>query len=104
MYAEFVSRDDMKNLDSTERPPPNVDALKRLRLKQNTLYVSKKSAVIASSITKHQTCMDPSVSSSARRCRNSSGSISNQQAVGDRQNEWDSGKSCPPSSATCLTR
>ena len=48
MYAEFVSRDDMKNLKlSTERPPPNVDALKRLRLKQNTLYVSKKSAVIA---------------------------------------------------------
>ena len=48
MYAEFVSRDDMKNLKlSTERPPPNVDALKGLRLKQNTLYVSKKSAVIA---------------------------------------------------------
>ena len=32
---------------STERPPQNVDALKRLRLPQNTLYVSKKSAVIA---------------------------------------------------------
>ena len=48
MYAEFVSCDDMKNLKlSTERPPPDVDALKRLRLKQNTLYVSKKSAVIA---------------------------------------------------------
>ena len=48
MYAEFVSRDDMKNLKlSTERPPQNVDALKRLRLPQNTLYVSKKSAVIA---------------------------------------------------------
>ena len=48
MYAEFVSRDDMKNLKlSTERPPPDVDALKLLRLKQNTLYVSKKSAVIA---------------------------------------------------------
>ena len=31
----------------TERPPQNVDALKRLRLPQNTLYVSKKSAVIA---------------------------------------------------------
>jgi uncharacterized protein YwgA len=38
----------MKNLKlSTERPPQNVDALKRLRLPQNTLYVSKKSAVIA---------------------------------------------------------
>jgi hypothetical protein len=48
MYAEFVSRDDMKNLKlSTEQPPQNVDALKRLRLPQNTLYVSKKSAVIA---------------------------------------------------------
>ena len=48
MYAEFVSRDDMKNLKlSTERPPQTVDALKGLRLKQNTLYVSKKSAVIA---------------------------------------------------------
>ena len=48
MYAEFVSRDDMKNLKlSPERPPQNVDALKRLRLPQNTLYVSKKSAVIA---------------------------------------------------------
>jgi hypothetical protein len=48
MYAEFVSRDDMKNLKlPTERPPQNVDALKRLRLPQNTLYVSKKSAVIA---------------------------------------------------------
>ena len=47
MYAEFVSRDDMKNLKlSTERPPQNVAALKRLRLPQNTLYVSKKSAVI----------------------------------------------------------
>ena len=42
MYAEFVSRDDMKNLIklSTKRPPQNVDALKRLRLSQNTLYVS----------------------------------------------------------------
>jgi hypothetical protein len=48
MYAEFVSRDDMKNLKlSTERPPQIVDALKRMRLPQNTLYVSKKSAVIA---------------------------------------------------------
>ena len=38
----------MKNLKlSTERPPQNVDALKRLRLPQYTLYVSKKSAVIA---------------------------------------------------------
>jgi hypothetical protein len=48
MYAEFVSRDDMKNFKlSTERPPQNVDALKRLRLPHNTLYVSKESAVIA---------------------------------------------------------
>ena len=32
MYAEFVSRDDMKNLKlSTERPPQTVDALKGLR-------------------------------------------------------------------------
>ena len=31
----------------TERSPQYVDALKRLRLPQNTLYVSKKSAMIA---------------------------------------------------------
>jgi hypothetical protein len=78
MYAEFVSRDDTKNLIlSTKRPPKNVDALKSLRLPMNTLYVSKKSAVIALVDYKTSNMYDPSVSRLARKSRNSSGSTSN---------------------------
>lgn len=48
MYAQFPSRDDMKNLKlSKDAPPSDVVTLKRMKLMNNYIYVSKNRATIA---------------------------------------------------------
>jgi len=47
MYSQFPSRDDMKNLKlSTEKPPSSVSELKRMKLMNNYIYVSRNKATI----------------------------------------------------------
>ena len=47
MYSQFPSRDDMKNLKlSTDAPPSNVTELKRMKLTNNYIYVSRTSTLL----------------------------------------------------------